>query len=284
MHIKVRVESPTKSIKSQASDSPHLLARALTTQTKLPRQEKRSVFPKLIESQVSGSSHLLARTSTTQYELPRLELRSHSPPRSNYDISSTPSSDSGKCDLSIQQISRLVTRGVLGIMKPNPRYALFVVACEVAIPKSFKSALLYLDWKTTMKIEFDALLKNKTLTLIPRDPKDNIINNKQVFKVKQKEDRSIERYKVCLLANDMKQIEGIDYSLTFSPFFKAISICLILTIAISRNLEMRQNGISNAFLHGKLDERIVVSQPKGFEDPSHHDYVSLFHHSLYGLK
>lgn len=42
--------------------------------------------------------------------------------------------------------------------------------------------------------------------------------------------------------------------------------------------------VSNAFLHGDLNERIVVSQPLGFRDSSQPDSVCLLRKSLYGLK
>lgn len=87
-----------------------------------------------------------------------------------------------------------------------------------------------------------------------------------------------------LVAIGMKQIEGTDYSLTFSSIVKTNSIRLVLTSVVTKNWEMRRIDISNAFLHGKLKERIVVSHFKGFEVPSHPNHVCLLHRSLYGHK
>lgn len=137
---------------------------------------------------------------------------------------------------------------------------------------------------TAMKDEFDALVKNDTWSLIPRSPEDNIINTKWFFKVKQREDGSIKHYKACLVANGMKLTEGMDHSLTFSPVVKENSIGLVLMIVISKNWEMKQINISNAFMHGKIEERIVVTQLKGFEDSVCPQHECLLHSSLYGFK
>lgn len=55
-------------------------------------------------------------------------------------------------------------------------------------------------------------------------------------------------------------------------------------IAISRDWELKQIDVSNAFLHGKLDERIVVIQLIRFEDSKYPNHVCLIQKSLYGLK
>lgn len=65
---------------------------------------------------------------------------------------------------------------------------------------------------------------------------------------------------------------------------KPISIRLVLTIAITRGWSLRQIDISNAFLHGNLEERIVVSQPQGFVDQRFPHHVCLLMKALFGLK
>lgn len=74
--------------------------------------------------------------------------------------------------------------------------------------------------------------------------------------------------------------DQITHTHTFSPMIKANSVRIQLTIAIKVGWKLRQSDISNDFLHGRLEERIIVSQPFGFEDLVHPTLVCLF----YGLK
>lgn len=62
----------------------------------------------------------------------------------------------------VSPIAGLVTRAQMGVFKPNPRFALTVVPCDVAVPISAKKALLLLEWKFAMLEEFQALQMNDT--------------------------------------------------------------------------------------------------------------------------
>lgn len=110
------------------------------------------------------------------------------------------------------------------------------------------------------------------------------ISTKWIFKVKTKEDGSTDRYKAHLVANGMRLVHNMDYLDTFSPVVQPLSIRLVLGLAISNGWSIHQSDVSNAFLHDRLNERIVVAQPPGFHDTSSLDHVCLLHKSLYGLK
>jgi hypothetical protein len=65
---------------------------------------------------------------------------------------------------------------------------------------------------------------------------------------------------------------------------KLATVRLVLTLAVSRRWCLRQLDISNAFLHGFLNEDAYMQQPPDFEVPQHPSYVCKLHKSLYGLK
>jgi histone deacetylase 1/2 len=119
-----------------------------------------------------------------------------------------------------------------------------------------------------MDVEFDALRKNKTWHLVPPVKGRNIIDCKWVYKIKRRSDGKIERYKARLVAKGFKHRYGIDYEDTFSPFVKAATIRLVLSLAVSNNWCLRQLDVTNAFLHGYLEEEVYMRQPPGYEDKS----------------
>jgi hypothetical protein len=65
---------------------------------------------------------------------------------------------------------------------------------------------------------------------------------------------------------------------------KLASIRLILALAVQFDWHIKQLDVSNAFLHGYLDEEVYMEQPQGFIDSSHLDYVCHLYKSIYGLK
>jgi histone deacetylase 1/2 len=135
-----------------------------------------------------------------------------------------------------------------------------------------------------MDTEFDALHKNKTWHLVPPQKNRNVIDCKWVYKIKRRSDGTIDRYKAWLVAKGFKQRYGIDYEDTFSPVVKAATIRLVLSLVMSQNWCLRQLDVTNAFLHGYLEEEVYMKQPPGYDDKTKHHYLCKLDKTLYGLK
>jgi hypothetical protein len=112
-----------------------------------------------------------------------------------------------------------------------------------------------------MEAEFAALQANQTWTLVPRPPGTNIVGSKWIFKTKFRPDGSVDKYKARLVARGFTQQYGIDYHDTFSPVVKPVTVRLVLSLAVSRGWCLRQIDVSNAFLHGFLNEEVYMQQP-----------------------
>jgi hypothetical protein len=139
-------------------------------------------------------------------------------------------------------------------------------------------------WREAMRHEFEALVSNGTWTLCPRFGSHNIIKNKWVYKIKQRPDGSIERFKAQLVAKGFQPQCGIDYTETFSPVTKPSTIRIVLALAVHFGWATRQLDVSNAFLHGFFAEEVFMEQPQRFPDKAHTNFVCKLHKAIYGLK
>lgn len=92
------------------------------------------------------------------------------------------------------------------------------------------------------------------------------------------------KLKACLVAKGFHQQEGIDFSETYSPVVKPITIHVVLSLAVSAGWCIRQVDVSNAFLHSDLQEIVYMTQYPGFVNPLFPNVVCLLKKSLYELK
>ncbi|XP_042972826.1 uncharacterized mitochondrial protein AtMg00820-like [Carya illinoinensis] len=99
-------------------------------------------------------------------------------------------------------------------------------------PSSLTEAPKYPEWRAAMASEFDALLHNRTWDLIPYSSNLNILGCKWVLKTKWLADRILEHHKARLVAKGFHQQVGIDFTKTYSPMVKLVTIRLLLSIAV----------------------------------------------------
>ncbi|GJZ15832.1 putative ribonuclease H-like domain-containing protein [Tanacetum coccineum] len=80
-----------------------------------------------------------------------------------------------------------------------------------------------------------------------------------------------------------KQEEGIDYDEVFAPVARLEAIRIFLAYASYMGFIVYQMDVKSAFLYGKIDEEVYVSQPPGFQDPKSPQKVYKVVKALYGL-
>ncbi|KAL4280040.1 hypothetical protein GQ457_03G019540 [Hibiscus cannabinus] len=126
--------------------------------------------------------------------------------------------------------------------------------------------------------------KNQVWTLV--EPPEGIkpIGCKWVFKKKTNMDGNVKTYKGRLVAKGFQQIHGVDYDETFSHVAMFKSIRILLAVAAFHDYEIWQMDVKTAFLNGKLEKDVYMTQPEGFVTPSNAGKVCKLQRSIYGLK
>ena len=108
---------------------------------------------------------------------------------------------------------------------------------------------------------------------------------KWVFKPKLKPNGSLDRLKARVVAKGYHQMDGLDYTKTFSPFIKLGTIRMVITITLIKKWPICQLDVKrNAFLHGLISEDIHMEQPPGMANLEHPTHVCKLQKALYSLK
>ncbi|GAA0157746.1 transmembrane signal receptor [Lithospermum erythrorhizon] len=150
-------------------------------------------------------------------------------------------------------------------------------------PYSFKQANESAEWRQAMQEEIVTLENNHTWDVVDLHAGHRPIGYKWVYKVKCKQDESVERLKARLVAKGYNQIEGMDYFDSFSHVAKVVTVRILLAMAAAKGWNLYQLEINNTFLHGFLDEDMHMDLPQGYNKAASLKVCHL-RKSFYGLK
>lgn len=131
-------------------------------------------------------------------------------------------------------------------------------------PVHFNQAVCDENWVQAMNVELEALEANDTWDIIPLPPNKKAIGCKWLYKTKFRQDSTVERYKSRLVILGCRQIYGVDYEHTFAPVAKMTTVRALLAVAALQDWYVMQMDVTNAFLHGELDEIVYMKLPKGY--------------------
>ncbi|KAH9163017.1 hypothetical protein LEN26_000680 [Aphanomyces euteiches] len=139
------------------------------------------------------------------------------------------------------------------------------------------------EWRQSMLDEINGIIANGTLEIVERPIGVNVVSHKWVFKIKYDKNHNIEKFKSRMVARGFTQIYGVDYSETFAPVIKHVSVRLIFTLSAVYKCDIRHLDFPQAYLNAKLDKPIYIELPEILKVDSK-KYVGLLLKSLYGLK
>jgi hypothetical protein len=114
-------------------------------------------------------------------------------------------------------------------------------------------------WSEAIASEKQSLLQHSVWEENPvqRHPSMSIVSTKFIFK-KKNEGMQATRFKARLVAQGFKQIEGVDYSETFSAVVDKASLRFALHLIASHEMRVLKFDVSTAFLYAKIDDEIYV--------------------------
>ena len=136
-----------------------------------------------------------------------------------------------------------------------------------------------------MKNEMDSLRENNAFTAVPLPAGKKAVGSRWVFNRKSGPNEEIIP-KARFVAKGFAQIEGVDFTETFSPTAKMTTIRMLIHIAAENRMYIHQLDVKTAYLNAPLDCEVYLEPPKGFTELRENGAVLVWklHKSLYGLK
>lgn len=161
-------------------------------------------------------------------------------------------------------------------------YQCFLAAISAGVEHTtYSEAASVPEWRRTMQQEVDAPRKNGTWTLTTFPLGKCTLGCKWVYHIKYKADSAVEHYKARLVVFGNKQKEDIDYSKTFTPVSKMVTVRTLLSLAFACNWDIHQMDVHNSFLHGIWSRRFSFTLGFWSSGPAQ---VFRLNKSLYGLR
>uniref|UniRef100_A0AAV1TWC1 Polyprotein n=1 Tax=Peronospora matthiolae TaxID=2874970 RepID=A0AAV1TWC1_9STRA len=161
-----------------------------------------------------------------------------------------------------------------------------VEATDLAEPVTFQDAINGPDqthWRNAVKAELKSMHLRGVFRAAKLPRGQGAIGTKWVFKIKRKADGSVEKYKARLVAKGFKQKYGIDYTETFSPVVKYVTLRMVIAITKYFDWPLDQLDVVTAFLYGVMKEKVYCVIPEGVEMDGDFDCLELVK-AIYGLK
>ncbi|GKB20303.1 putative ribonuclease H-like domain-containing protein, partial [Tanacetum coccineum] len=163
------------------------------------------------------------------------------------------------------------------------QHCLFACFLSQNEPKKISEALKDESWVHAMQEELLQFKIQKVWILVDLPYGKKAIGTKWVYRNKKDERGVVVRNKERLVAQGHRQEEGIDYNEVFAPVARIKAIRIFLPFASFMGFIVYQMDVKSAFLYGKIDEEVYVSQPPGVIDPKYPKKVYKVVKALYGL-
>ena len=140
------------------------------------------------------------------------------------------------------------------------------------------------QWQEALEYEISQPQKLNTWIVEDLPKGQTAIPCSEVIEVKQGPDGEVKSYRVRIVTGGHRQVEGINYSETFSSAAKMLTICTVLTNMAHHDREIEHIDIKSAYLNAPLKEVIYMRPPCGVLKQGQEGKVLRLLKGLYGLK
>ena len=154
-------------------------------------------------------------------------------------------------------------------------------------PTSLDEALRGPDaqkWQEALDYEINQLEKMGTWIIEDLPAGHTAIPCSEVLRIKRGPDGEIQSYRVRIVAGGHRQVEGLNYTETFSAAAKMPTVRVVLANAAEQDWEIEHVDVKSAYLNAPLEETIYMKAPRGVLKPGQEGKVLRLLKGLYGLK
>ena len=151
-------------------------------------------------------------------------------------------------------------------------------------PRSYKEALQAPDakmWMEAIQDEYNSLQSHNTWEIVDVPRNRRPLTTKWVLKKKLGPGGELIKYKARMVARGFQQVEGYDFTDTYSGVVKAASYRILFALLALLGWKCHQMDVVTAFLNGDIQEEIYIHPPEGYATPG--KALKLLK-ALYGLK
>jgi hypothetical protein len=139
-------------------------------------------------------------------------------------------------------------------------------------------------WRDSMIEDYQSIMKNDVRDIVPRPKGKFVMTSKWIYKIKHKDDGSIEKQKVRFFARGFSQVEGIDYEEKFTLVARYTSTWTIISLASSMGWRLYHMDVKTTFLNGEIKEDVYIEQSYGFMICEKESHVCRLKKALCGIK
>nr|GEW18879.1 putative ribonuclease H-like domain-containing protein [Tanacetum cinerariifolium] len=168
-------------------------------------------------------------------------------------------------------------------LETTMNHCLFACFLSQIEPKKISQALEDESWVDAMQEELLQFKIQQIWILVDLPFGKKVIRTKWVYRNKKDERGVVVSNKAMLVSQGHRQEEWIDYDDVFALVARIEAIRIFLVFASYIGFIVYQMDVKSAFLYGKINEEVYVSQPPGFIDPKFPHKVYKVVKALYGL-